>query len=130
MKHKSLAKRMTILLPFVAIILYCISDYVRAFMTNLPPCSFYTIYHVYCPACGNTRSVTALLQGDILTSLRFNIAPITLLLFALFGYIELATYSFGKPVRLLPRKLGFYLVLLTFLFLYFIIRNFIPYLTP
>ena len=130
MISRSFAKRLTLLIPFLMIILYCISNEVRSLMYHLPPCTLYSLYHVYCPACGNTRSVTALLQGDLLTSLRFNIVPITLLLFTLLAYIELAAYGFGKSVRLLPRKLSFYLILIGFLVLYFIGRNFIPYLTP
>lgn len=131
MYQKSFAKRITILIPFILIILYYVSDDVRTLMTTyLPPCLIYSIYHVYCPACGNTRSVTALLHGDVLTSLRFNIVPILLVIFAFLSYIELATFGFGKPVRLLPRKLSFYLILIAVLLFYFIVRNFIPYLTP
>ena len=130
MISRPFAKRMTLLIPFIIVILYYISDDVRSLMYHLPPCTLYSTYDVYCPACGNTRSVTALLQGDLLTSLRFNIVPIILLLFALFAYIELAAYAFGKTVLLLPRKLRFYLILIGILVLYFIGRNFIPYLTP
>lgn len=132
MYNKPLAKRLTILIPFIAIILYYISDDVRLLMnTYLPPCLIFSNFHVYCPACGNTRSVTALLHGDILSSLRFNIVPIILIVFAALAYIELVSFSFGKKTfHLLPRKLSFYLLIIALIFLYFIVRNFIPYLTP
>lgn len=130
MASKSLARRMTILIPFITIILYFISDDVRSLMTFLPPCLIYSLFDTYCPACGNTRSVTALLHGDLLTSLRFNIIPFLIIIIFVLAYIELATYGFRRHIRLLPRKLSFYIVLIGLLILYFILRNFIPYLTP
>ncbi len=39
----------------------------------LPPCTFYEATHLYCPGCGNTRALRALVHGDILLSLRCNI---------------------------------------------------------
>ncbi|HWT77143.1 MAG TPA: DUF2752 domain-containing protein [Mobilitalea sp.] len=131
MYDKTFARKMTILLPFIGIILYLISDDVRNLMIRyLPVCYFYSLFHLYCPACGNTRSVTALLHGDILGSLRYNIVPPLLVLIGLLAYIELATYSFGTHRRLLPRRLSFYLILIALLVIYFIVRNLIPYLTP
>lgn len=35
----------------------------------LPPCMFHMMTGLYCPGCGGTRAVYALLRGDILTSL-------------------------------------------------------------
>lgn len=35
-------------------------------------CWFYSEYHIYCPGCGCTRALTALLRGDILRSLYYN----------------------------------------------------------
>jgi hypothetical protein len=62
--------------------------------------------------------------------LRFNIVPFISILLLSAAYIELATYSFGKHVRVLPRKLNIYLIGIVLLVFYYIIRNFIPYLTP
>lgn len=130
MNDKSNYKRITLLIPVVILIFYLISDKILMLMSHIPPCLFNSITHSYCPACGNTRSVTALLHGDILTALRFNIVPIILLILLLLAYIELATYSFSTWIKLVPRKLSFYLTLITLLVIYFIARNFISYLTP
>lgn len=130
MKNKTLYKASTILIPIIIFVLYLLHGFILKLMTFLPPCSFYSMYHLYCPSCGNTRSVTALLRGDILTSLRFNIVPIILSILSFIAYIELATYSFGKHIRLFPRSLRFHITLISILILYMIIRNFIPYLTP
>lgn len=38
-----------------------------------PVCPTYRLLHVYCPVCGSTRALHALLHGDIGTSLRHNL---------------------------------------------------------
>jgi Protein of unknown function (DUF2752). len=121
---------LTILLPLFTILLYHIRGFFLQLLHRLPPCLFYSAFHLYCPACGNTRSVTALLQGDLVQSLRYNISPVLFGLFLLLAYLELASYSFGHYIKLLPRRLSFYLILLVLLISYVIIRNFFPYLTP
>ena len=39
-------------------------------------CGFSQVYHLYCPSCGGTRAVTALVNFDILGSLIANPLPI------------------------------------------------------
>lgn len=38
----------------------------------VPPCSFYTLTGYYCPGCGGTRAVIALLQGRFFLSLYYH----------------------------------------------------------
>ena len=129
--NKIVPKLITILLPLTALLPILFRDhFLNLVLPYLPSCYFYRFYHLYCPSCGNTRSVIALLHGDVLSSLRFNIVPLILFLIILLSYIELATYSFGTQIRLLPRKLSFYLILIACLISYWIVRNFVPYLTP
>ncbi|MDF2513460.1 MAG: hypothetical protein K0S04_3326 [Herbinix sp.] len=124
-------KLISILLPITALIpIFFKENFLALVLPLLPSCYFYNLFHLYCPSCGNTRSVISLLHGEVLSSLRFNIVPILLTVLLLLSYIEFVTYSFGKQVRLLPRKLSFYLILIACLILYWIVRNFIPYLTP
>lgn len=130
MKNLKLYKAITILLPITAIILFILRHEIIALSAYFPKCVFYSLFNLYCPSCGNTRSVIALLNGNILTSLRYNIGIIIFLLIALLAYIELATLSFGKHIKLLPRKLSFYMCLIALMVIYWIVRNFIPYLTP
>jgi hypothetical protein len=130
MKNKTYLKLFTIFIPILIILLFAAQKYIIAFVPFLPDCFVYSNFDLYCPGCGNTRSVIALLQGDILTSLRYNIIPLLLTILILSVYIEFATYSFGKQLRILPRKLRFYLIGIALIVLYLIIRNFIPYLTP
>jgi hypothetical protein len=123
-------KILTVIIPFVIFLSFLMKKYLFILLHFLPPCPFYNSFYIYCPGCGNTRSVTALLMGDIFTSLRFNALPLLLLILGCLLYIELASYSFGHHFKILPRKGSFYLIMALLMVLYFIIRNFIPYLTP
>jgi len=132
MKNKSLLpyRITTFIIPVIVIVVFFSQKALINLITQVPPCPFYSHFHLYCPACGNTRSMTALLHGDLLTAMRYNITPILFGLFFLIAYIELVTYSLGKHLRLLPRRLNIYIFLIILLLLYLIVRNFIPYFTP
>ena len=95
-----------------------------------PPCVFYAYLGKYCPGCGNTRSLTALAHGDVLGSLRYNLSMIFITLVGLLFYIEKGLILLGVHVKLLPRSNAFLFGSLAFFFTYFVVRNFIPYLTP
>jgi len=130
MKNRTGLKIITILIPVLIVLIFLLQRFILAIVPLFPPCLFYSIFHLYCPGCGNTRSVIAILHGDLLSSLRYNTIPLLLLIIMFLGYIELASYSFGRYLRILPRKLSIYLVGIAFIVLYLIVRNFIPYLTP
>lgn len=38
-----------------------------------PPCVFHRLTGLYCPGCGNTRALAALLRGDVAGSLAWNV---------------------------------------------------------
>lgn len=42
------------------------------------PCVFHSITGLYCPGCGITRALTAILHGQIITALRYNAAVVIL----------------------------------------------------
>jgi hypothetical protein len=42
----------------------------------LPSCAFHKLTGLYCPGCGSTRALHALLHGDVLTAMRFNILAV------------------------------------------------------
>lgn len=50
-----------------AVLLYCITGF--NILGVKYPCVFNRVTHLCCPGCGGTRSVRALLRGEILTSL-------------------------------------------------------------
>lgn len=50
-----------------------------------PRCPFFALTHLYCPGCGATRAIAALLHGNVAAALHFNVA-VTLLLPVLLWY--------------------------------------------
>ncbi len=53
-----------------------------------PRCPFYALTHHYCPGCGATRAIAALLHGNVAGAMHFN-AVVTLL-------VPMALWYFGK----------------------------------
>ena len=125
---KKLLKILLVILPLVAIpIAVILVDQIALSVSNIPECPTYSL-GVYCPGCGNTRSVLALLRGNILASLRFNPAIIFFVLLGAAFYIELAASVFGKRVRIVPRNSVFLFSVVGLFLAYYIARNFIPIL--
>lgn len=130
MKHNTHNKLITLIIPVLGCLIILLRNPILSLTSYLPGCFVYKYLHLYCPGCGNTRSITALLHGDLAASLRYNPIPILMLLLTVLAYLEYASTSFGKPIKLLPRKLWFYLVLIILMVIYFILRNISPYLAP
>ena len=61
---------------------------------HLPiPCLFHELFHLYCPGCGGTRAIDALLQGDFLHSFLYH--PFILYVALVFAYYYIsAGYTF------------------------------------
>jgi hypothetical protein len=130
MKNKSYYKIITLLIPLLCLTTLFFKNAILSVTEHFPPCILFSTLHLYCPACGNTRSVIALLNFDLLSALHYNIVPPILLFLCIAAYIELASYSYGRHIRILPRKLKVYLIGIGLIFVYLILRNFIPQLAP
>ena len=114
-----------------AVILICIfKEQILGIAPYLGVCTFYLLTGIHCPGCGNTRSVRALRNGDLLLAVRNN-ATIPFLAFLLLClYIELAADLCGKKIRILPRKLWIWLTVIGLFMVYYVLRNFIPAIAP
>ena len=121
-------KIITFSLPVIVAFLLYMKNSIIKVTSIFPKCYFYEATGWLCPACGNTRSVICLLNGDITGSLRYNITPVLLIIIAVCFYIELVCYSFNIKVHIFPRNYVFLFVLLFFLISYYILRNFIPFM--
>ena len=112
--------------PAGLIIALIFRDSLARLAQAFPPCPFYRDYCICCPSCGNSRSVLSLLQGDVLSSLRYNITPPFLLAIILAFYGEAIARLFGKKITLVPRQTSFLVVVIVGFIVYFVARNFIP----
>lgn len=120
-----------VILPLAALLLVCLlREPIAALGDLLPSCIFYEVTGWFCPGCGNTRAVQALLQGRVLTSLYYNITP--LLLASLVGllYLEQLLAVFGHPRRLLTRRPAVWYTVIAAMMVYFVVRNPLPFLAP
>ncbi len=93
-------------------------------------CASKTMLGIYCPACGNTRAVLSLLRGDVLSSLHYNATIIILLLIGLIFYVELVARVFNKKLIIFPRRPLFVCIMLAVMLIYYVLRNFVPFLMP
>lgn len=123
------AGSVAVFLPLLSLLLFLSRDYCICLARFFPECHFFKQTGFLCPACGNTRSVTALLHGNIITSIGYNVTPFLLAVFAAAFYIELVFRAFGVTLCIIPRSYWFLTAVLTGLILYFILRNFVPVLT-
>ena len=108
--------------PLVAIFIAFIFFYVG----KTPPCIFFELTGIYCAGCGVGRAFLALLHGDILAALRFNMLAIVLL--PLVAYYLLKVYIsfvFQRDVLPVPkihaRWVG--IVLLAVILAFWVFRN-------
>lgn len=116
------------ILPLAALLL--LRDSIIRWSASFPVCPFYRLFHLYCPACGNTRSVVSLLKLDLLSSLRYNITPLFLLALGLLLYGEGILFAMGRRRHLVPRNGVFLFCCVGGMLLYYAVRNFIPFLVP
>lgn len=113
--------------PFaLAGLAFCLRGPVLWLSGVLPSCPFHRLTGLYCPGCGNTRGVLALMDGDLLLSLRYNISPLLILTLLALLYAEWGFRLFAKPKRLLPRSARFWILFGVAVGGYLIIRNFFP----
>lgn len=120
-------KILVIAIPIaLATALLLLKDSIVLWAQTFPDCPFRELTGLYCPGCGNTRSVLHLLDGDIIMSLRYNIVPIILILIFTMLYLEWISIAFSKHKVVLPRKTSFWIIFVSIIMAYLLLRNFIP----
>lgn len=131
MRYKTWQKVLVIVAPFAVLgALALIARFVLANVT-FPPCISLTYLHFYCPGCGSTRAVRALLEGNLLLALRQNLSVPAAGFVALLYYIEFALKIWGVRFRIPPlHNKKFVVCLLGLWFVFLVLRNFIPAIAP
>ena len=89
---------------FIVYILICLGLFLYEFFLKkhitIPACPFYTLFGLYCPACGGTRATLALLHFDILSSICFNPVPLYVFLSStIYLIVELINIIFNKKIK-------------------------------
>lgn len=107
---------------FFAGILYIKNNTARHYL-GAGGCMLYEQTGLFCPACGGTRALEALLRGDLLGALGYNLLILLLPLFLYAGYVITEMVIKKKSVNDLvvsPFIIWFTLIIVI---LYFILRN-------
>jgi len=71
-----------------------------------PPCLLYKATHLYCPGCGATRAMHALLHGRLIEAAGYNVFATILLPLVAIGVIAQAACPGILPRRTLPVAVG------------------------
>ena len=110
-KYKLLSGIILLLLAAVLLIWLYFNNPLQSRWTS--PCFFYEISGIYCPGCGGTRALYAMLHGNILASLHNNLLLFPLLITAMVLYFH--------PQWALKRSVAYSIVIAVILFM--ILRN-------
>ena len=130
-KYTRFQKVFFTILPFVAVpIIFLLAKFVANHKEYLTPCLIYSVFHINCPGCGATRASIALLNGDIITSLRQNCMVIIGILVCAWLYIEFLFKIYARPLPFTIVKQKYIWIFVSFLLVYTIIRNIFPALAP
>ena len=123
-----MSKKSASILSFIVIPLFILSIIIsRKALIYIsgyyPECLFHKFTVLLCPACGNTRAVTAILKLRFVEAASYNITPLIAIIICTALYIELCMYAMGKRVIIIPRNNYFLGGVLAFMCIYYILRN-------
>lgn len=121
---------MAVAIPVAAVCLILGAKWFLQSGYQLAECTFHEATGGWCPACGNTRCVRALLEGDIALALQSNITIPFLIGLIIALYIENLLALAGRKIHILTRRRIVWYLVLVFFFIYYIARNFIPAIAP
>lgn len=128
--YNTYQKILVLILPFALLFLcYLICAFAFKYI-SLPPCYIHHFTGLYCPGCGATRAVYALVNGDILLSLRQNAFLAVGIVIVLILYIQFVLRAFGKKINTFINMQGFIWIMFALLIVYTILRNIFPALAP
>ena len=87
-------------------------------------CSFYSLIHLYCPACGGTRALYALARLDIMSSVRYNVTvPFGVFVYAYYNVRGFIAAIKNNTEYFVKQKYTLCIILSAVFVLNFIIKN-------
>ena len=90
------------------------------------PCLTHEYFGVYCPGCGDTRALHALVHGNILKAFDYNLLfPFAALVLGWYFLVALTSLFFRKRVMWIPESLPIWgtVSILSVVFLFTVLRN-------
>ncbi|MDD7518043.1 DUF2752 domain-containing protein [Ruminococcus flavefaciens] len=119
-----------VLFPCAAALVFAFRENIIGFAGDLPRCSVHIMTGLWCTGCGNTRSLTALFNGQLWRAVRCNpTIPFFALVIVLF-YAETVTGIWNDEIKLLPRRRRTWFIILGVFLVFFVLRNIFPVLAP
>ena len=115
--------------PQLCLAVFLLRDYIMP-VGHYFPCMFYKMTGLLCPGCGNTRAVNHLVHGRLWLALRSNPDVPFLVAVPLGFYIELIADICGKKVKIVPRSMWLWGVIIAVYAVFFVLRNLFPVLAP
>jgi hypothetical protein len=90
-----------------------------------PPCAFHAATGLWCPGCGMTRGIHALLTGDVAAAMSFNLFSPVVFVAAIVGWLTWLQASRGRAMPWSGRRPGawLYVVMPVVLVAYGVLRN-------
>lgn len=131
LKKRYIAIICSLLIALICIIALFFRKFIVMFAGSAayPECQFLKTTGYLCPACGNTRAAVEILHGHFLRAICYNpTLPILLIVLVMF-YIEIVAYAFGKKIYIVPRNDKLLYILVGVILAYYLMRNFVPWLT-
>lgn len=112
-----------------AVAILCVIAY-KLFLKDLVqfwlPCVFHEVTGLYCPGCGGTRAVKALLGGSLARSFRYNpTVPLAALTFILFMVTQTLERCTGGRVKGIKYRNLYMWLLLAIMLVNCVVRNFL-----
>ncbi|MGN1412070.1 MAG: DUF2752 domain-containing protein [Oscillospiraceae bacterium] len=124
----SLKKFIVCLIPWVIfLILTLVKNFYGDFIQGkFLPCWFNLTTGYQCAGCGGTRSFFSLMNGDIVSSFRYNAFVPCAVIFGIIIYVRtFFKIVLGKNIHILPQNDTWIYIPLIVSLMYFVLRNFI-----
>lgn len=91
----------------------------------VPGCFVHDFCFLYCPLCGGTRAVSALLRMDFVEALRYNAFVVVAVLAVIVMDVVALTRLIRKKERILPLPSWSWIPFVTLLVVYTVLRNYL-----